>query len=144
MYKIPEKVVEHRLAAWQQLRQHLETSKTPFDDVLNFFNQFPKTKFYTDPYDRSTWPTAWELIEENKYCPLNLILGICYTLQLCERFQDSEPTISITIDKTSNSLYYLLTIGGIVYGYEDGTWTLERSLPNSLKIIKIYKMQPLH
>ena len=144
MFKTPEKQTEHRLAAWRQLRQHLETSKTPFDDVVNFFNQFPKAKVYTDPYDQTTWPTAWELIEENQYCPFNLILGICYTLQLCERFQDIKPKITITIDKNSNCVYYLLIVDSIIYGFEDTTWTALKDLPKSLKNIKIYNMPALH
>ncbi len=144
MYKIPEKKTTQRLSAWYQLRQHLETSTTPFDDVVEFFNQFPKVKVYTDPYDRETWPTAWELIEENEYCPFNLILGICYTLQLCERFKTLNPKITISIDKLTNSVYYLLFVEDSVYGYEDRGWTSVKNLSKSLKNLKIYHMPPLH
>lgn len=144
MFKVPERLSEQRFAAWRKLRQHLETSNTPFDDVVKFFNQFPKVKFYTDPYDQSTWPTAWELIEENEYCRFNLVLGICYTLQLCERFQSSTPTITISIDRNTNSVYYLLHIADMVYGYEDSSWVRANALPKSLNNIKIYTMPPLH
>lgn len=144
MLKSPERLKEQRFAAWRELRQHLETSKSPFDDVVNFFNQFPKAKFYTDPYDQSTWPTAWELIEENEYCRFNLILGICYTLQLCERFQNSSPTITIAVDKQTNSVYYLLSIDNMIYGYEDEAWLTVDRLPKSLKNIKIYNLPALH
>jgi len=144
MYKIPQRQTEKRLAAWRELRQHLENSATPFDDVVEFFNNFPHVKVYTDPYDPSTWPNAWELIEENEYCPFNTILAICYTLQLCERFKDSEPYITISIDNLSSSVYYMLFMNDQVYGYEDGCWTPVKNLPKSLKNIKIYPMQPLH
>ena len=144
MYKILEKQTTQRLSAWYNLRQQLENSIAPFDDVVEFFNQFPKVKVYTDPYDDTTWPTAWELIEENEYCPFNLILGICYTLQLSERFKNISPKITITIDKTSNSVYYLLFVEDSVYGYEDGAWTPVKNLPKSLKNLKIYRMPPLH
>lgn len=144
MLKSPEKLKEQRFAAWRELRQHLETSKSPFDDVVNFFNQFPKAKVYTDPYDQSTWPTAWELIDENEYCPFNLILGICYTLQLCERFQNLTPTITIAVDSRTNSVYYLLSIDKMIYGYEDEGWTTADRLPKSLKNIKIYNLPALH
>lgn len=144
MLKSPERLKEQRFAAWRELRQHLETSKSPFDDVVNFFNQFPKAKIYTDPYDQSTWPTAWELIEENEYCPFNLILGVCYTLQLCERFQHLIPTITIAVDKHTNSVYYLLSIDKMIYGYEDDGWIMADRLPKSLKNIKIYNLPPLH
>jgi hypothetical protein len=144
MYRTPEYQTEKRLAAWRELRQHLENSTTPFDDVVGFFQNFPQVKVYTDPYNRSTWPTAWEMIEENEYCRFNLILAICYTLQLCKRFEDYQPKITISIDSLSNSVYYMLFIDNIVYGYEDGVWIPTEKLPKSLKHIKIYPMPPLH
>lgn len=144
MFKVPEKQTQLRLAAWRKLRQHLESSATPFDDVAAFFNQFPKTKVYTDPYDQTTWPTAWELIEENEYCPFNILLGICYTIQLSDRFKNLTPKITISIDKKSNSVYYLLFVNDIVYGYEDRCWTNKNNLPKSLKTLKIYSMPPLN
>ena len=144
MFKVPEKTTQKRLADWRNLRQYLETSDTPFDDVSSFFNQFPKTKVYTDPYDQSSWPTAWELIEENQYCSFNIVLGICYTLQLCSRFEKLKPKITISIDKATNSVYYLLVMENMVYGYEDECWINTKSLPKSLKTIKIYTMPPLH
>lgn len=144
MFKVPEKQTTQRLSSWYQLRQHLETSTTPFDDVVEFFKHFPQVKVYTDPYDNTTWPTAWELIEENEYCPFNLVLGICYTLQLCDRFKNSSPIITITVDKVTNSVYYLLFVDDVVYGYEDGVWVSVKNIPKSLRNIKIYHMPPLH
>ncbi len=144
MFKVLDKTLEKRLSAWQTLRTHLETTLTPFDDVVNFFNQFPKTKIYTDPYNQKTWPSPWELIEENEYCSFNLILGICYTLQLCERFQSIKPKITITIDKKDNSVYYLLFIDDKVYGIPDHEWVNVNDLSKSLTHIKIYNMIPLH
>lgn len=144
MFKVPEKQTQKRLETWRNLRQHLEDSNNPFEDVALFFNQFPKTKVYTDPYNQLSWPTAWELIEENEYCQFNLLLGICYTLQLCNRFKSIEPKITISVDKISNSVYYLLFVNDIVYGYEAGCWICKDTLPKSLKTLKIYQMPPLN
>jgi hypothetical protein len=132
-----------RQLAWYKLRQTLETSEDPFSDVVNFFQRLPRVKLYTDPYDSATWPTPWELIDENEYCDFNLILGICYTIQLTERFKDCRPTINLTIDIVNKTVYYLLCIDDKVYGYDDG-WITVSELPKSLKIQKIYPMKPLH
>jgi hypothetical protein len=140
---IAEKVIQRQLDAWFKLRQNLETSSDPFLDVSNFFLKLPKVKFYTDPYDRSTWPTPWELVSENEYCEFNLILGICYTLQLTDRFKDIKPTIHIAVDNVSKTVYYLLLIEDKIYGYDIG-WSAVADLPKSLKIQKIYNMHPLH
>lgn len=140
---VTNRLQQTRQLAWYQLRQTLETSEDPFSDVANFFLRLPRVKFYTDPYDSSTWPTPWELIDENEYCEFNLILGICYTIQLTERFKNTRPTIQLTVDNINKTVYYLLYIDDKVYGYDDG-WISVLELPKSLKTQKIYTMKPLH
>ena len=140
---VTNRLQQTRQIAWYQLRQTLETSEDPFSDVAKFFLRLPRVKFYTDPYDSSTWPTPWELIDENEYCEFNLILGMCYTMQLTERFKDCRPTINLAIDIVNKTVYYLLCIDDRVYGYDD-SWITMSELPKSLKMQKIYPMKPLH
>jgi hypothetical protein len=140
---VTDRLQQTRQLAWFQLRQTLETSEDPFSDVAKFFLRLPRVKFYTDPYDSSTWPTPWELIDENEYCEFNLILGMCYTMQLTERFKDCRPTINLAIDIVNKTVYYLLCIDDRVYGYDD-SWITVSELPKSLKMQKIYPMKPLH
>jgi hypothetical protein len=139
-----EKNQQTRLSAWYNLRQQLETSNDPFLDVTRFFLKLPRVKIYTDPYDSSTWPTPWELISENEYCEFNIILGICYTLQLTERFNNIKPKINVAVDAVNKTVYYLLVIDDKVYGYLDEEWTSVDQLPKTLKSQKIYNMKPLH
>lgn len=140
---VTDRLQQTRQLAWYQLRQQLETSEDPFSDVTTFFLRLPKVKYYTDPYDSSSWPTPWELIDENEYCEFNLILGMCYTMQLTERFKDTRPTINLAIDNVNKTVYYLLCIEDKVYGYDD-SWINVSELPKSLKMQKIYPMRPLH
>lgn len=128
---------------WYELRQQLEKDLNPLETVAKFFESLPKVKIYTDPYDPDTWPTPWELIDENEYCPFNIILGICYTIQLTERFKNCQPKINVAIDKINKTVYYLLIINDKVYGY-DSKWVDIGDLPNSLKIQKMYRMKQLH
>lgn len=144
MYKIPEPQTVKRLNSWRTLRDHIEHSSTPLDDIAEFFNQFPRVKIYTDPYDQTTWPTPWELIEENQYCPFNIILAIAYTIQLCSRFNDLQPKITITIDEITKTVYYLLFLKDEVYGFIQNEWIHKNNLPKSLKNIKIYHLDPLN
>lgn len=144
MYKLTEKKSNQRLVDWYAFRQQLEKSLTPLEDVVNYFHPLPRVKVYTDPYDQSTWPTAWQLIDENEYCQFNIILAICYTLQLTTHFENSSPLIKISIDKINKTVYYLLFIDNKVYGYDDTNWISSDSLPKTLKYLKIYNMPPLH
>lgn len=133
-----------RVKDWFHFRQQLEQSNSPLDDVEAYFDAMPKVKIYTDPYDQSTWPTPWELIHENEYCPFNIILGMCYTLQLTNRFSESKFSITISIDNFNKTVYYLLFIDDKVYGYDPDGWISVSTLPKTLKTIKIYDMKPLH
>ena len=141
---VTDQLQNTRLTAWYKFRQQLEESSDPFLDVAKFFLRLPRVKFYTDPYDRERWPTAWELISENEYCEFNLILGMCYTLQLTERFKNSQTTINVAVDSINKAVYYLLKIEDKVYGYADEEWIAVEELPKSLKMQKIYAMNPLH
>ncbi len=140
---IEDQHTQRNLTSWYNLRQHLETAKDPLTDVANFFLKLPRVKIYTDPYDSATWPTPWELISENEFCKFNLILGICYTLQLTERFKDCQPKINVAIDKINKTVYYLLFLEDKVYGYDEA-WINISELPKSLKIQKKYAMPQLH
>ena len=140
---VEDRLSQQNLSAWYNLRQQLETAADPLGDVANFFQRLPRVKRYTDPYDENTWPTPWELITENEYCDFNRILGMCYTLQLTERFKNCHPTINVAIDRINKTVYYLLLVEDKVYGYDDD-WTDTKTLPKSLKLQKIYTMKQLH
>ncbi len=144
MYKLVEQKSKQRLVDWYNFRQQLEKSKTPMEDTAEYFRAVPRVKIYTDPYDQSTWPTAWELIDENEYCPFNLVLAVCYTLQLTSHYQNSNPLIKIAIDNVNKTVYYLLFVDDKVYGLNDSGWIPAKNLPKTLKYLKIYTMPPLH
>lgn len=132
------------LQNWINLRTEIEELEDPLNRVAEFFLSLPQVKVYTDPYDPSTWPTPWELITENQYCRFNLILGICYTLQLTERFEQSSPLIQIAVDTKTKTVYYLLLIDDDVFGFADSEWVKDYTLPKSLKIQKNFVMGSIH
>lgn len=112
-----DKSYYQRLRVWKELRDNLEISDTPFEDVLAFWRMAPLGRPYTDPYDSDNWPDPWELIHENIYCEFLQILGICYTLQLTERFSQSSFEIHITLDKKQDAIVYLLFVDNQAIGY---------------------------
>jgi hypothetical protein len=144
MYSTTERKIEQLLNDWYEFRQQLEKSSDPYDDVHQYFQKVPHVKVYTDPYDQTTWPTAWELITENEYCQFNIVLAVCYTLQLIDKFKDTPATVKISIDNSNKVVYYLLFIDDKVYGYDPDGWIPAVDLPKTLSNIKIYMMPPLH
>lgn len=137
-------LTQTKFLSWYNLRQEVETANNPLYTVSRYFQKLPRVKRYTDPYDSATWPTPWELIEENEFCEFNIILGICYTLQLTERFKNSKPKINLAVDKINKTVYYLLLIDDKVFGYSEDEWIDAVELPNTLITQKIYAMDPLH
>lgn len=132
-----------RLTAWIDFRKQLETAHDPLSAVAELYSQTPKVKRSSDPYDRTTWPTPWELIEENDYCPINKILGVAYSLGLTDRFSNWQPIITIAVDNSNKCVYYLLYHDDKVYGFEDDAWIPVKNLPKSLITKKIYKLDCL-
>ena len=133
---------EKRLAAWQEFRDSLEDSENPLQSVIDYYDQAPRVSINTDPWDNATWLDPWELIHANQYCKFCSVLGMCYSLQLTERFKDSNFEIHIGIDRERSRTVFLLMIDDIVIGWNEGL--INRSeLSTALQIEKIYPMPPL-
>ena len=83
-------------------------------------------------------------INENPTVPSCKVLGMCYTLQLTERFKDGAFEIHIASDnKNSSTHYYLLVNKKTVIGYkEDETMDIQ-ALPETLYSQRIYEMDNL-
>jgi len=112
-----DKTYVDRLRLWKDLRSTLEQSKDPFGDTIEFWNNAPLSSIAADPYDKDTWTTPWEMIEENRYCDFTKILAIYYTLQLTDRFSNSRFEIHITLDEKESVLRYLLFVDNLTIGY---------------------------
>jgi len=133
---------EDRLASWNQFREKLDTSKDPIQDALDYYDQAPRVSINTDPWDNLTWPDPWELVYENQYCAFCSVLGVCYSLQLTERFKGSNFEIHIGMDRERSRTVYLLLIDNIVISWNDGEAKLTE-LSTTLQVEKKYVMPML-
>jgi hypothetical protein len=138
-----DKKFEDRLAIWKKFRDSLEASLDPLQDVINFYKRTPLISMAADPYTPSSWPDPWELLEENNYCPFVKILAIFYTLQLTDRFSNSEFVIHITYNDANSSTYYLLYVDDRVIGLDGDIHVHRDSLPKNLRSIHEHRLQPL-
>lgn len=131
---------EDRLRSWHDFRNSLENNDNPIQETINNYDLVSKVSIHTDPYDQNTWPDPWELISENTYCEFCTILGICYTLQLTDRFSGSKFEIHITLDREKSSTDYLLFIDEWCINYDKEAPILVSELPKSLTFEKSYDM----
>lgn len=139
-----DKKYEERLISWATFRDSLEESEDPLRQCLELYNTAPLVSMYTDPWDTSTWPDPWQLLDENQYCEFNIVLGMCYSLQLTKRFSVVDFEIHICIDEVKSDMHYLLIIDNkYVLGYDRGAVMTTDLLPKTLKPQQTYRMQPL-
>ena len=139
-----EKNNDQRLQEWSEFRNTLEASSNPIQDTLDFYSQAPTVSIHTDPWDETTWPTPWELVQENQYCDFCIVLGCCYSLQLTERFSGTDFEIHIIIDSKNSATHYLLHVGDKVIGHSNGETFHAKNLPSYYQIKKKYNMNKLH
>jgi len=138
-----DKKFEERMLFWRRFREDLETSRNPFQDVIEFYNRAPRTRLCADPWDQSTWPDPWELLNENQYCEFGIVLGMCYSLQLTDRFKGSKFEIHISTNNEISESYYLLYVDNNVLGLEYDTVVPKEDLPDALYSQRIYPMLAL-
>jgi hypothetical protein len=139
-----DKKYEDRLREWTQFRLTVETSLTPVEDVIKFYNRAPLVNIQVDPWDTSTWLDPWELLYENKYCEFSKILAICYTLQLTERFMDDDFEIHIFTNNKEAKTYYLLFFQDKVIGYDCSRVIFKDELPPELLSQQQYSMPKIY
>lgn len=134
---------EQRLNSWSSLRQTLEVAADPFQEIIDFYKQAPYVSVHTDPWSQDMWPDPWELVYENQYDEFCTVLGMCYSLQLTDRFKGSEFEIHIcTLE--SLSYVYLLFVDDYVLGYDNNKVVLKKDLPMDLQSQTVYAMPKLN
>ena len=102
---------ESRLREWHEFRSTLEKSEDPLMDCIMLYKKAPRVfKSDVDPWDQKTWLDPWQLVEKNLYSEMCITLGICYSLQLTERFSGSSFEIHNTVDTKSKQTFYLLAV----------------------------------
>lgn len=100
----------NKLQQWKNFRNSLELSSTAFEDVAQFWSRAPFVSNYLDPFDPKSWPDPWQLIINNKFDDLGIVLGMCYTLQLTERFKDNKFEIHMSMSQLKKDWRYMLLI----------------------------------
>lgn len=80
------KTFTQRLLAWNQLRAEcagLDTD-TALTRIAAWWCQSPWRPYYLHWDYSDTWPTPWEILDDNIYCPITRALGIFYTILVLE------------------------------------------------------------
>jgi len=137
-----DKNYEDRLAAWRDFRDTLEFHNDPLQAVIDFYYKAPSVSIHTDPWTPEMWPDPWQLVHENQYDDFCRVLGMCYSLQLTERFKESSFEIHIGVDNTTSSTHYLLFVDNKIIGWDE-SYVDKEQLPESYISQTVYPMPAL-
>ena len=135
---------EDKVKVWKDLRDKLESTPRPFDSVMQFVNKLPVSAKKINAWDPSNKVEPWHLIEKDEFTEYEIAQLIAYTLQLTDRFCNSDIEIHISKDTKKDNLVYLVYLDkGIILGYYNEAITVNE-LPKHFVSQKIYKLPPLH
>jgi len=135
-----DKKFEDRLKLWHDFRASLSNDIDPVQSAIDFWSDAPESSRNIDPYDESTWPSPWEMIQENSYCEYTKILAVAYTLKLTDRFNDWQPVFKVGLDKRHSRLYYMCIIDDYVLGFDPEKSVHIKELPRSIHIQKTIQL----
>jgi hypothetical protein len=108
------KKTNERISEWVKHRNSLENSETPLDDVWEFWKAAPFIPYNKkiDPYNKKTWPTPWEIIDQNKYDDFTKSLMIAISLKYTNKFKNTPIEISIIVDNNKTKRYNIVIVDG--------------------------------
>ena len=136
--------VEDKIKVWKDLRNRLEDHPRPFDMLVQFTNKLHVSSKKVNAFDPDSKIEPWHLIEKNEFTEYEIAQLIAYTLQLTDRFCDSNIEIHISKDTKKDNLVYLVYLDkGIILGYYYEAITVDE-LPKHIFSQKIYRLPPLH
>jgi len=130
MFKQPD--VSHRITEWRKFRDTLNEHPNPYQAVLDYWQQAPTIGKDLEQFHPQAWPTPWELISKNRFCPVAIPLMVAWTMKLSTRFLDSSVLIKISIDHTTKRYYNLVYVNGYVINTIDNCVVKEDDLSSNI------------
>ena len=133
--------VEERITLWREFRNTLEDCKDPYTKTLEFWNTAPRTPKYLNQYNSQEWPTPWEVLKENRFCPVAIPLMIGWTMKLTTRFIKVPVLIKISIDIRTQRYYNLVQVENTIIDYENNSICISRELPDTIVCQEVVELK---
>lgn len=75
---------EDQLAEWKALREGIKglDEAAALQRVADYWAKAPLCKMAYDPEEPAEWPSPWEMIHANDWCPYSVAIGMEFTLRL--------------------------------------------------------------
>ena len=129
--------VDSRLTEWIDHRKQLDEVENPLQEVWDFWHLAPFIPHNRniDPYYQKSWPSPWEIIEDNKYDDFTKALMIGWTLKLTKKFKNSKIELKTFVDQSKTREYNLVYVDEQwVINYNDNGPINADSVPESFRL----------
>jgi len=133
--------VEERITQWRKFRDTLEACEDPYKSALDFWNKAPRIDKYLNQYNSQEWPTPWEVLKQNRYCPVAIPLMIGWTLKLTTKFTKEPVLIKISIDHKTKRVYNLVNIKDKIIDWENNMVCISSELPSSVVCQEVVELK---
>ena len=129
--------VDSRLTEWIDHRKQLDEVENPLQEVWDFWHLAPFIPHNRniDPYYQKSWPSPWEIIEDNKYDDFTKALMIGWTLKLTKKFKNSKIELKTFVDQSKTREYNLVYVDEQwVINYNDNGPINADNVPESFRL----------
>jgi hypothetical protein len=133
--------VEERITQWRKFRDTLEECNDPYTRTLEFWKQAPRIDKYLNQYNSQEWPTPWEVLKENRFCPVAIPLMIGWTMKLTTRFTKVPVLIKISIDIRTQRYYNLVQVESTIIDYENNIICISSELPDTIVCQEVVELK---
>lgn len=135
--------LDDRLSYWLDHRRKLERIDNPLESTCEFWNSAPFIPINrnVDPHYQASWPTPWEIIEQNQYDDFTRALMIGWTLKLTKKFKDSKVEIKTFVDNTRSREYNIVVVDDIwALNYVDTGPVDISNIPDSFRLENLVEL----
>jgi hypothetical protein len=133
--------VDERISQWREFRNTINDCEDPFTRTLEFWNKAPRIDKYLNQYNSQEWPTPWEVLKQNRYCPVAIPLMIGWTLKLTTKFTKEPVLIKISIDHKTKRVYNLVNIKDKIIDWENNMVCISSKLPSSVVCQEVVELK---
>ena len=133
--------VNERITQWREFRNTLEECNDPYTRTLEFWKQAPRIDKYLNQYNSQEWPTPWEVLKENRFCPVAIPLMIGWTMKLTTRFTKVPVLIKISIDIKTQRYYNLVQVENTIIDYENNSSCISSELPDTIVCQEVVELK---
>lgn len=131
---------DQRIIEWRKWRNSLAglPAETVLVEVAKEWARVPQVMHYLSPDLPDDWPTAWQLVHNNVYCDLSIVLGMFYTIALLEHPDLPDPEIHVY--RTPDGWHNLSSVasGKYVLNYDVGSVVNSQRISKTAELIFVY------